>query len=109
MAPPDSRPDVRGRVARREADLVGTGGAIGLLAEVDEEPLIEFHPPGILIAIDEQNVRALLRNLGIKLIVPLAEQRIRDVEATAVEAELQHLRPARQSFAVDRRLLAEQP
>jgi hypothetical protein len=61
---------------------VDTGWTIGLLADFDEEPPIEFHPPGILIAIDEENVRALPRNYGSNRIIQLAEQRIRDAEAT---------------------------
>ena len=61
---------------------MGTAKTIGLLAEGDEQTLIEFHPPGILIAIDEENVQALPRNPGSNRIILLAEQRIRDAEAT---------------------------
>lgn len=36
-----SHPDIRSAVAIGEADLVGAGGALGLAAKVDVEPLVE--------------------------------------------------------------------
>src|SRR5437870_3640616 len=94
-------PDIRRRIAGGEADFVGAGGAVGLLAEIDVEALVERHAALALrgVAIDLQEVGALLGDLRIELVVPFAVEGVGDVEAFAVEAELEHLRAAAELLA----------
>ncbi len=51
----------------------------------------------------------MLGDLGIKLIVPSAVERIGDVQPPAVQAELEHLRAAGEFAAVNLPGLADQP
>src|SRR5262249_50718570 len=93
-------PDIRSAVPAGVTHLVRARRTSSLLAEVDEEPLVELHAAVARVAIDLQQVRSLFRQVGIELVVPAAVERVGDVESLAVQAELQHLRPASQLAAV---------
>jgi len=54
-----------------------------------------------------KHARAGAGHVGVELVVPGAVQRIRHVQPLAVEAQLQHLRPAFESAPLDRSLLAQ--
>src|SRR5271166_1221716 len=73
---------------------MGARRAVGLLAKIDVEALVEGHAAAVGVAVDLQEIRTVLGDLGVKLVVPRAVKGIGDVEAFAVEAELEHLRPA---------------
>src|SRR5690606_7473092 len=92
--PRPSHPDVRRDVAARVAHLVRPRGTARLGAEVDEEVLGQAEPAALHVDVEAHHVRALPADLGVELLVPGRQQRVRDVEAPAVERELQHLRPA---------------
>src|SRR5262249_52579195 len=94
-------PDIRGAVAARIASLVAAGGSVRLLAEVNEEVLVDLHAARLGIAVDHHHAAAVLADLGIELVVPGGEQRGRDVEPLAVERELYHLWAAGDLVAVD--------
>src|SRR3954468_16217475 len=93
------RPDQgRGRYELREAVGVGRGVSAfqphlmrSLVAEVDEEVGVEAHPP---LGVDVQLGHPALDALGIELGVPGQVERIGEVDAPAVAADLDHLRAA---------------
>ncbi len=84
-------PDVAGTVAARPANLVGTGRTAGRVAEVDDEPLVEFHPPLLGVDVRLQHQRSLLANFGVELVVPRGEQGGGPVEPPSVTRQLEHL------------------
>src|SRR5262245_11065185 len=86
-----SYPDVRRAISTREADFMSPRWPIRLFAEIDEEAVIELQPALGRVAVELQQVRPLLCHIGIELVVPLAVERVGDVEPAAVEAQLQHL------------------
>src|SRR5215212_8420508 len=97
-------PDVRGYVSPRVAHLVGAGGAGWFLAKVHVEVFVDLHAAILGIAVDLEQVGTFLGQLGVKLVVPTAIERVGYVEALAIERELEHLRAALK--ASPRRLLA---
>src|SRR5262245_29792570 len=99
-------PDIRRAVATQEANLVRPCGSCRLRPKIDTEILVQLHPARLRIAIDLQQRRALFSDLRIELIVPARKERVGDVQPLAVEAELQHLRPAGDLLALHRRTLA---
>src|SRR5271166_2151441 len=101
-------PDIRGRIAVREANLMGARRAVGLLAKIDVEALVEGHATLPGVAVDLQEVRAVPGDLGVELVVPGAVEGVGDVEAFAVEAELEHLRSAAEFLAAEFAGLAEE-
>src|SRR5215216_1773214 len=101
-------PDVRGYVASGVAHLVGAGGAGGFSAEVHVEVLVDLHPAVLGVAVDLEQVRAFLGELGVELVVPATIERVGHVEPLAVERELEHLRSTVQLASRDLLALSEQ-
>src|SRR5215217_1739824 len=101
-------PDVRGYVASGVAHLVGADGAGGFSAEVHVEVLVDLHPAVLGVAVDLEQVRAFLGELGVELVVPAAIERVGHIEPLAVERELEHLRAAIQFVPRGLLALAEQ-
>ena len=87
---------------------MGAGRAVGLLAKIDVEALVEGHATLPGVAVDLQEVRAVPGDLGVELVVPGAVEGVGDVEAFAVEAELEHLRSAAEFLAAEFAGLAEE-
>src|SRR5262249_2056769 len=102
-----SNPDITRAIATGIAGFVTAAWSIRLLAEIDDKPGIDLHSAVFRVAIDHQHAPAIGADLGIELIVPGREQRGRHIETLAVEAELNHLRPAGDLDAVDLGRLAE--
>src|SRR5262249_11740631 len=101
-------PDIGGAVATGIAHLVGTCGTIGLLREVDEEALVERHAAVHGVAVDLEKRGASPRHVGVELVVPRAQERVRHIEPLAVQAELQHLWPALQLVSLHLTPLAQE-
>src|SRR5206468_2453140 len=94
--------------AGREAHLVGAGGAARLPAEIDKELLVQPQPALFRVGVELEQERAALRDVRVELVVPAAEQRVGDVQALAVETELEHLRAAARTLAAQLRRLTDQ-
>src|SRR5690606_2278336 len=105
--PRPSHPDVRRDVAARVAHLVRPRGTARLGAEVDEE--VRGHAEPAALPAEAPPASALTADLGVELLDPGRQQRVRDVEAPTVERELHHLRPAAEPGAVHLRDVAEAP
>ena len=84
---PSSNPNIRRAIAPREADLVRSHRPARLFPEIDQEIGVKRQPP-IGVAVQLQQDRALFGDVGIELIVPRAVERVGDVQAFAVEADL---------------------
>ena len=61
----------------------------------------------IRIAVNLEQVRSGTGEIGIKLVIPTAQQRIGDIEALSIQAELQHLRTAPKAVPLDHFALTE--
>src|SRR3954469_18644377 len=83
---------VAGRVAALQAGLVRTQAAP--VVPVREEPLVGGHPAARRVGIDLRHPGTHARRE--ELVVPRAVERVRDVDAPAVPADLDHLRPTGQ-------------
>ena len=77
-------------------------------AEINEEVFVDFHAAVFRVTIDHHHAAAIFSNLWVELIVPSGEQRGGDIEAFAVERELDHLRPTGDLTTVDFRRFAKQ-
>src|SRR5262245_24615925 len=87
-------PNVGPRGAGREPHFVGPDRAVGFLAEIDDELLVEREAALFRVGVQLDHERSRLGEAGVELVVPTAEERVGDVESFAVEAELEHLRAA---------------
>ena len=88
-----SNPDVRCAVAAGEAHFVGADGPPGSLPKSTQKSSLTVSPPSAAQSSCNRD-EPVSGHVGIKLVVPRAVERIGDVQPLAVEAQLQHLRPA---------------
>src|SRR5262249_41601363 len=93
--------------AHREPHLVSPGWPVWLLAEIDQELLVQLQPAFLGVGVNLEQQRTLLGNIRVELIVPTAVERVGDVQSFAVEAQLQHLRAATGICVPDLRRLAD--
>lgn len=102
------RKHIRSTVPTRVANLMRSRGAIGFFAKVDEEAVVIFEAASLGVAVELDQPGALFGDVGVKLIVPGAEERIGQVEPFSIEAELEHLRAAIELFTAERLPFAEE-
>ena len=77
------------------------GRAIRLGPEIDVEIMVDAQTSMLDIDVDLQEVGSLGHHVGVELLVPWPKQGVGHVQTLAIQAELQHLRTAKQLMALD--------
>ena len=95
-----SIPDVGGDVAAGIAHFVRTCRPVRFVLEREMKVLVERHATVFAVAVDLHQIRSFLLHRRIELIVPRRVERIRHVQTSAVQRQLNHLRTAGQRATI---------
>src|SRR6266852_9323342 len=102
-------PDFRRAISSRIAHLVSARGTTWLFAEIHVEVLVDLEATVVRVTVNLQQRRARFGDIGIELVIPGTQERVRHIEALAVQTQLQHLWATLQLVPLHRATLAQQP
>jgi hypothetical protein len=97
------KPDIWSAVTTGITHLVCEGRPFRFFAKINKEIGVERQPAVDIIDVNLNHVRAFLDHGRVKLLVPCTEEGVGSVETLPIQTQLDHLWPASQLCALNRR------